>query len=84
MSECDCEYEIFATHDSTCPKYVYKYRLPCDGSNCDALYNEVCIERDELQAELDTAKKEIEKWKKHNRECMIARFSALGCTCGLF
>lgn len=50
MTKCNCEYDIFGTHDSTCPKYVYEYRLPCDGSNSDALYNEACIARDKLQA----------------------------------
>ncbi len=64
MKECTCEYDIFGTHESSCPEYVWKYRLPNDGSDGDALYNEVCIERDKLQAELATAKKQLLEYEQ--------------------
>jgi hypothetical protein len=55
MKNCDCSYDEFGEHESTCPCYEWKYRLPCDGSDCDMLYNEAMIDRDRLQARLDQA-----------------------------
>ncbi len=37
-----------------------------------------------LQTKLDKANEKIDKLRKHNSECTMPRFSALGCTCGLF
>ncbi len=31
----------------------------------------------------ETQEKRAKAWSKHNRDCMIYRFSALGCRCGL-
>ena len=38
----------------------------------------------QLQAKLDKANDKIDKLRKHNSECTMPRFSARGCTCGLF
>ena len=49
----------------------------------DETLSEIIAELNRYKAEVNTLKLKIEQWKKHNRECMIARYSALGCRCGL-
>jgi len=44
---CTCsqeDWDFDNRHDHNCPCYEWKYKLPCDGTSADFLYNEVCIE----------------------------------------
>ena len=58
------------------------------GTDCSVLCpdcgNEKFTTIKQLQAELDEANEQIDKLRKHNSECTMPRFSARGCTCGLF
>lgn len=53
----DCNLNIAGQHEWDClnnPDRIepFKYRVPPDGTDLDAEYNYVCLERDHLEAEL--------------------------------
>ena len=56
---CTCsqeDWDFDNRHDHNCPCYEWKYKLPCDGTSADFLYNEVCIELNEVKNERDKLK----------------------------
>ncbi len=44
----------------------------------------VCDKADRLETKIDKANEKIEKLENHSRKCLIWRYSALGCLCGLY
>lgn len=51
-----------------------KYKLPSDGTDCDKLYSDVCVENDQMQATITTLTAELEVGRK-GRETMHGLYS---------